>query len=150
MAKTRVGMIDVEGSNNFISSTTQALLMLERTKFRRFHGYLGKVREGNFSGMFAWETPPTYQVGQLTWTADITWYASTIAHDTYHSYLYHLAGYRNANIPDNAWKGAGAEQKCNQFQLDVLQELNANASLVTYLQGIMQSGLNYWSGQRTW
>ena len=158
MSNVRIGTIEVEGSDPFVAKTTEAIHLLNKTSaFWDVRRYLGKILEADRSGMRAYDTPPTYQVGQQTWVSHVIWYASTIAHDTYHSYLYHMAGYKSANVPDDAWTGAGAEKQCNEFQLRVLGELkkfnDSEASrFITYLQGLMGSGTDYYSNyaSRNW
>lgn len=159
MPKTTVDGIVLEGSNAFISRTTEAVTLLCNSKsFGGVKKYVGRIKESERSGMRAYDKPPTYEVGESTSTANVIWYASTIAHDTYHSKLYHEAGLRNGKVPDEAWTGPTAEAVCNEFQKKVLQELRPkNPSVVDhylkYLQGIIDKKTDYYSGdyeKRDW
>ena len=158
MAKITIGVIEVEGSDSFVAKTTEALTLLSKSSaFCGISNYLGKILEAQRSGMRANEDPPTYDVGQATWMANVIWYASTIAHDTYHSYLYHMAGLRSAQVPEDAWKGADAEKKCNEFQVLVLKQLKKTneqtvSYYINYRQQLMASGTDYYSNYagRNW
>lgn len=159
MPKTTVDGIVLEGSDAFVSRTTQAVMLLSHSKsFGEVKKYVGRIKESPKSGMRAYDKPPTYEVGEATSKANVFWYASTIAHDTYHSKLYHEAGLRKGKVPDEAWTGAKAEAACNAFQKKVLQELRKqNPGVVDqhlqYLQGIIDKETDYYSGdydKRDW
>ena len=78
---------------------------------------------------------PTYEVGFRTWNYSAPWYAGTIAHDGYHSLLYHVAkGTGTAQPPETSWTRADAERKCLKFQAKVLREIKADAALIKYVQ----------------
>lgn len=150
--RTTVEGIVIEGGDAFVARTTVALSLLSSSpSFGSVKRYLGRIKESQRSGMRAYDTPPTYEVGNATSTANVFWYASTIAHDTYHSKQYHQAGLRNGRVPDDAWKGPQAEAECNQFQKRVLTELRPlNPGVVDeqlhYLQGIIDNKTDYYSG----
>lgn len=158
MAVSRVAGIIIEGSSSFISRTSQALILVIRApSFATVRSYIGKIAESARSGMRAYADPPTYEVGRATSTSNVFWYASTIAHDSYHSKLYHDAALRHRRVPASAWTGPAAERACNEFQIRILRELRSlNPAVVdhyiTYLQGIISSGRNYYSdyGSRSW
>lgn len=159
MLKTTVNGIVIEGGDEFISRTTEALTLLAGSmSFGDVKKYMGRIKESERSGMRAYDKPPTYEVAEATSKSNVVWYASTIAHDTYHSKLYHSAGLLDGKAPDEAWMGATAEAACNEFQKKVLQELREkNPSTVDhylkYLQGIIDNKTDYYSGdyeKRNW
>ena len=111
-----VDNIEIQGDKNFINKTKSALKLLSRSKtFQEIKKYLGKIKqtEKPTTVMVPWEKPPTCEVGQ-TYKSDIKWYASTIAHEAYHSYLYHN---------NQEYAGKNAEQNCVNIQIKVLEEL---------------------------
>lgn len=120
--------IQIQSSNTaFISATTDALHLLEKSQnFLTAKPYIGIIQEGDHSGMSAWLTPPTYSVNKTTWSAENLWYASTIAHDAYHSYLYHKYLEQHpgeTSVPADVWTGKQAEIDCMTYQKKVLDEI---------------------------
>ncbi|HWO43141.1 MAG TPA: hypothetical protein VNO43_15170, partial [Candidatus Eisenbacteria bacterium] len=71
-----------------------------------------------------------------TWRHSALWYAGAIAHDAYHSKLYH-EGKSAAGVPPDrrVWTGIEAEKKCLRFQLETLGALNADDQTLAYLEG---------------
>lgn len=98
--------------------------------------YIKRIEQYNRTGMCAYCQPPTYQVALATVDSGPYWLASTIAHDSYHSYLYHL--YRDmlgGKTPKyELWAGFDADRRCNRFQLQTLYEIDANEYLITYMK----------------
>ena len=86
--------------------------------------------------MKAWAEKPTFVVGNRTWQHSVLWYAGAIAHDAYHSKLYHeTKNSLGGREPDaNAWTGTEAEKKCLAFQRKVMVELNADPKTIAYLE----------------
>lgn len=77
--------------------------------------------------MWAYKTPPTYEIGDSTAFYSVTWCAATIAHDSFHSKLYH--DYRKAHggrVPDHVWTGRAAETECIKHQLLVMEHIGAS------------------------
>ena len=103
---------------------------------------------------------PTFVVGRATWKHSALWYAGTIAHDSYHSKLYHDAkASTGENPPADCWTGSEAEKKCLAFQLQVLQELKADENMIAYVcgcawnptyQGRHKGWLGWWDYLRRW
>jgi hypothetical protein len=65
---------------------------------------------------------------ERSWRAyySVTWCASTIAHDSFHSKLYH--DYQKTHfglVPPEAWTGVAAEQQCMKHQLSVMEQIRA-------------------------
>ena len=129
--------IEIQGSKAFIAETKKALdLLINNKSFREVHSFIGKIKEARSSGMRAYDEIPTYEAGKATWTHSTIWYAGTIAHDGYHSLLYHKEKKRSKGIEPNpdSWTGTSAEKRCIEFQLKVLMELSAEDYLIRYLQ----------------
>ncbi len=127
---------EIQGAPVFAARTREALSLLERSaSFTRVAPYIAVIKEAERSGMRAYDERPVYEVGFRTWNYSAPWYAGTIAHDGYHSLLYHAAkGAGTAEPPEAAWTGADAERKCLKFQALVLSEIKADAALIKYVQ----------------
>jgi hypothetical protein len=138
--------IQITGDKNFITKTKAALKLLQEKApdaYKITVTYIGRIQQHNFSGMAAYETPPTYKVGASTVNASLTWYASTIAHDAYHSKLYHdyVYTYKEA-VPNEVWTGMDAEMKCLEIQIQALESMGASASEIEYARSLR--GKNWW------
>lgn len=98
--------------------------------------HIALIKQGARSGMRAWAKRPTFAVGRPTWKHSILWYAGAIAHDAYHSKLYHEATSANGGRQPDAdtWTGTDAEKKCLIFQRQVLIDLNADRKTIAYLE----------------
>jgi hypothetical protein len=123
----RYGSILITGSPEFRQQTLQALALLEAKApdaYLKVQTYVGIIAEGQHSGMWAWEDPPRYEVGDPTAFYSVTWYASTIAHDATHSELYHNG---------QEWEGVEVEKFCNGYQLTVLKEIGAPQNEIDYM-----------------
>ena len=127
---------EIQGAPVFRARTLEALSLLEgSTSFARVAPYIKIIKEADHSGMRAYDERPMYEVGFRTWNYSAPWYAGTIAHDGYHSLLYHAAkGAGTAQPPETSWTGADAERKCLRFQVLVLREIKADATLIKYVQ----------------
>lgn len=129
--------IEVKGGGDFILRTKEVLDLLRPTAyFQGIQRYAAMIKEGKRSGMKAYARKPTYVVGKPTWAHSALWYAGTIAHDSYHSKLYHEAKANNqGKKPDaDTWTGTEAEKKCLAFQLQVLEDLNADETMMAYVK----------------
>jgi hypothetical protein len=130
------GGIDLFGNNAFRARTVEALKLLSSCScFPEVQRYVGLIKQGRRSGMRAWAKPPALTVGSATWQHSIVWYAGIVAHDAYHSKLYHDAKAATAKSepPADTWTGAGAEKRCLLFQREVLIDLHADPLLIAYL-----------------
>jgi hypothetical protein len=136
--QTTYGKIKIAGSTEFIARTRSALTLLEQKDteaFTKVQTYIGIIEQGQHSGMWAWEDPPRYEVGDATAFSSLTWYASTIAHDSTHSELY--TQYQNAHpgeaVPEDVFSGVEIEIYCNAYQLDVLRLIGAAQNEIDYM-----------------
>ncbi len=135
------GVVEVTGSDEFVRQTQAALDLLAARApdaYQKILTYVGVIGEGQHSGMWAYETPPRYEVGDPTAFSTLTWYASTIAHDATHSQLYYeyLRAHPGQAVPQEAWADVASERFCNSYQLDVLTRIGAPASEIEYLAGL--------------
>jgi hypothetical protein len=133
--------IEVTGNSEFLLRTKEALTLLQPlAQFALIRAHLAKIRQGKRSGMKAWLTAPMFTVGKPTWQHSALWYAGAIAHDAYHAKLYFDAkGDHGRTEPEaDAWTGAKAERECLAFQQQVLLALNADETIIRYLESCAQ------------
>lgn len=143
--------IEITGRPKFLARTREALELLRPTPF--FPGiqrHIAVIRQGRRSGMRADAEKPAFIVGRRTWSHSALWYAGAIAHDSYHSRLYHDEKARTGkNPPVDCWTGKEAERKCLAFQIEVMAALGAGAALMDYL-GRLEKNPAYQGHNRGW
>jgi hypothetical protein len=128
--------VEISGSDEFLSRTKEALDLLRPTPFfSEIQRTIALITQGKRSGMRAYAKRPAFVVGKRTWSHSALWYAGAIAHDSYHSKLYHDTRESSGEKPPaDCWTGIEAEKKCLAFQIKVLEMLNADAETVAYLE----------------
>lgn len=145
--------IEIQGIDDFINHSEEAIILLvwKSESFRSIKSYLGRIQQGERSTIRVNKDVPTFIVNERTWRHSRIWYAGAIAHDTYHSYLYHTNKVKNNGnepLPDS-WGGSEAENCCLDFQLQVLMELDAPESILNYIRRLKKDpnyrGNPYWS-----
>lgn len=144
----------VEGDDEFQKKTYEALALIKEKapdQYDVVKKYISIIRMAEKSGMRAYDDPPVYEVGSATSSASLSWYASTICHDAYHSKLYHdyFKKFR-VKPPNSAWTGRGAENKCLAFQKKCLEKFSAPTDEIKHLQKMKY--VDYFSSyeQRNW
>ncbi len=121
--------IQIAGSARYCDQVREALQLLKNrdaSDYAIVTTYVKRIEEGPHSGMWAYRDPPTFEMSDVSAFSSVTWCAADIAHDSYHSKLYH--DYRNAHggyVPDDVWKGREAEQKCMKHQLAAMERIKA-------------------------
>jgi hypothetical protein len=147
--------IQIRGDAAFRARTWEALQLLRsQSCFEIVQGHIALIQQGRRSGMKAWTRRPTFVVGKPTWQHSVLWYAGAIAHDAYHSKLYQEAKRTNGGERPGAgtWTGANAERQCLKFQRQVLTGLNAEPTMLAYIDQQLQNpvyrGRN--QGWRAW
>ncbi len=127
---------DVVGSERFKDQVHGAIVLLQQHDLSAYEvltNNVGRIEEARRSGMRAYDTPPVYEMSDKTAFYSVTWCAATIAHDSFHSKLYH--DYQRANpgrVPDSVWTGQAAERKCMEHQLGVMRNIGASAWEISY------------------
>jgi hypothetical protein len=146
--------LEIRGSADFTARTKAALALLAgSTTFTQIAPYIAAIESSTRSGMVAWAEKPVFQVGEKTWSSGAAWYAGTIAHDGCHSRLYHRAKVPGRpRVPDAAWTGKVAEQKCLAVQAEVLAEIKADPAYIAYVKGLIPNPTyqNIAYSSRTW
>lgn len=147
--------IQIRGSQKFVNQIKAALGLLRKASPESYvvvRVYVGRIEESRRSCMAATEDPPTAYFNEHSAFSSLTWCAGSIAHEAYHSKLYHE--YRQEHgepVPSNAWVGQLREQQCNVFQLQVLRDVKAPEHEIRHTQS--QNGLHYdvdGDGDFTW
>ncbi|MBI1995878.1 MAG: hypothetical protein HYS66_05365 [Deltaproteobacteria bacterium] len=147
--------IEFRGRAAFRARTREALELLRLSPlFGAARNHIAVIRQGRCSGVKAWLEKPTFTVGKSTWRHSAVWYAGAIAHDAYHAKLYCDAKSGNhGKEPDNdAWTGVEAEKRCLAFQRQVLVELNADGTIIAYIDHCAQNPTyqGHTTGWRSW
>jgi len=144
--------IEITGSGESLLRTQASLALLQPlAQFEVIQGHLRMIRQAKRSGVKAWEKMPTFFVGAPTWRHSALWYAGAIAHDAWHAKLYLDAKnkYRGKEPDADDWTGAEAEKKCLTFQRQVLLTLNADETIIGYLDSCAQNP-TYQGHNRGW
>ncbi|MBI1176815.1 hypothetical protein GC207_05180 [bacterium] len=121
---------EVVGTVRFKRQVHRAIALLrqrDEAAYQIVTNNIGRIEEGDRSGMRAYATPPVYVMSDVTAFYSLTWCAATIFHDSIHSKLYH--NYQKAHpgpVPDSVWVGRAAERQCMEQQIEAMQLLQAS------------------------
>ena len=143
--------IIIEGDATFKINTQAALDFIRNydlETFKMVARYIGVIRQGSSSGMWAWLDPPTFVVGRATSDSSTIWYAGTIVHDAVHSKQYHqhLAIY--GHVPYEVWTGMDAEMEALDIQISFLRRVGAPESYISWLESLI--GVSWWDDYVWW
>jgi hypothetical protein len=135
------------------SNQVQRALLLLKTRdadaFAIVTNYVGRIQEGERSGMWAHKTPPTYEMSRTNAFYSLSWCAATIAHDSFHSKLYHDYQKEHGRpVPDPIWTGRAAERQCMKHQLLVMERIGAAKREIDYAK--QQADGHYVKDNETW
>jgi hypothetical protein len=151
-AAARASEPEIVGSERFDRQVRQALLLLKTRDANAYAivtTYIGRIQQGERSGMWAYNTPPTFEMSDRTAFYSVTWAAATIAHDSFHSKLYHdhLKAH-GGRVPDAVWTGRAAEEQCMKHQLEVMARIGATQWEIGHAK--RQAGGHYAKDGETW
>jgi hypothetical protein len=150
--RARASELEIVGSERFGKQVRQALLLLEARDANAYAivtTHIGRIQQGERSGMWAYRTPPTFEMSDASAFYSLTWAAAVIAHDSMHSKLYH--DYRKAHsgpVPDTVWTGTAAEQQCMEHQLAVMKRIGATQREIDH--AMRQTDGHYTKDHETW
>jgi hypothetical protein len=155
LVEVAASSLEVIGTPQFSNQVCKALSLLEKKDpegFQTVTNFIGRIQQGARSGMWAYKVPPTYEMGSNTTFYSVTWCAATIAHDSFHSKLYHeYEKSHPGQVPDNIWTGIEAERACMKHQLAVMERIGAPKGEIdhakTQADGRYLKGTN---GLETW
>ena len=133
-----VHAITVEGNSKYKVQVEKCLKLLSskaRSEYELIKEHIGIIQQSNKSGMKAWENPPRYLMSDKTAFYSVTWCASTIAHDAYHSYLYqkYMPG-NGGKPPYKKWGGFEAEREAIKYQEQVMKKIGSSNYEINYLK----------------
>lgn len=130
--------ITVTGNNKYQIQVNKCLRLLSlkaKSEYKIIKTHIGIIAQSDKSGMWAWENPPRYSMSDKTAFYSITWCAGTIAHDAYHSFLYHkYVSPSGEKPPYDKWGGVNAEKLAIDFQVKVMKKIGASKHEINYLQ----------------
>ena len=143
-AKSTTKTVEIVGSDKFKRQVTKALALLKKKApedYKLVATYVGRIEQGKHSGMWAYKTPPTYELADRTAFHSVMWCASTIAHDAYHSKLYHDYEKKHASVPNEIWTGVDAEKKGIAYQLTVMKKIGSSKREIEHV--LKQDGTHH-------
>ncbi|MDH4233420.1 MAG: hypothetical protein OEW04_15495 [Nitrospirota bacterium] len=128
--------VTVQGTPQFCDQVVSALDLLKTkspSSYIILTDNVGIIQQGKRSGMKADKWPPVFELNDRSAFYSITWCAGVIAHDSFHSKLFH--DYRKAHhffVPGEVWAGHLPETKCLAHQLQALTEIGAPEDELRY------------------
>jgi len=147
--------VQIYGNTPFIEQVESSLKLLREKSPEAFEltlRYSPRIEQSSRSGMRAYAEPPTFDLSPKTANYSASWCAGSIAHDTYHSKLYHE--YLDAHgepVPDEEWGGKAKELECIHYQAQVLRNIGAPEYEIRYVDHL--DGTHYdlnGDGKETW
>lgn len=135
---TNVHAITVKGTSEYKSQVNECLNLLSsktESDYMFIKKYIGIIQQSNKSGMKAWENPPRYFMSDKTAFYSLTWCASTIAHDSYHSYLYQKNKSKYGGRPQyKKWGGFEAEKEAIKYQEKIMRIIGSSDHEINYIK----------------
>ena len=140
--------VAVWGDESCLLETVEALDLLREKAPEHYavvDQYVGVIHcsdEGD--GMFVGDSPPRYRVGSATRETGTIWYASTIAHDAFHSKQFndHRAAAPFSRVPDAVYLGRNAEAEAIAFQTETLVLMEAPERMLEWVAVVLDT--EYW------
>lgn len=138
-SKRELSPLMIFGTDEFVEKTEDALSLIRKKSPKSYAivtNYVSIIQSAKQSGMAAFANPPTFHVGLRSFQSQLSWYASGIVHDAYHSKLYHdyRKQHTSEKVPSEIWTGRDAENACLSVQEDFLKEIDAPAYQIRYVQ----------------
>ncbi len=134
-----VDTLTVRGTPQFCEQVRDALVLLKSkspSSYAMVTNYVGVIRQYPHSGMRADAKPPCFDLNDLSAFYSLTWCAGVIAHDSYHSKLFHDEKAKQSHPPQTAWSGHAAESKCLAHQVQTLIDIGAPELEIKHCQTI--------------
>lgn len=141
--------ISIIGDEICRSKTNGALNLLKNKAsihYEVFVKYVGTIEcAQSGSGIYVWEKPPRFKVGNETRDYSAIWYAGVLAHESCHSKQYNdwLAANTSSEVPDDVFSGKIAEAQCSIVQYDALADLGAGQYELDWVKNSIN--LEYWN-----
>ncbi|MCX7553704.1 hypothetical protein OS175_07420 [Marinicella sp. S1101] len=130
----------ITGTVRFTQRVEKCLDLLAEKAPERYQfvkQYVGEIKLHKKSGMVATADPPRYEMSARTAFYSLTWCASSMAHDAYHSYLYQYHQPKDKRkTPARLWMGFKAEGKAITYQRQTAKAIGAPENEINYLYNI--------------
>ena len=126
---------EIVGSVDFRNQVLRALALLQTRDTNAYSivtNYIGRIQQGERSGMAADRTPPTFILSDVIAFYSVTHCAGAIAHDSFHSKLYNDYKKAHDDVPPEVWTGIEAEKKCCAHEIPVLERIGASAEEIAW------------------
>jgi hypothetical protein len=146
--------ITIQGTPQFCDQVGSALDLLKTkspASYIILKNNVGIIRQGKHSGMKADNSPPVFELNNQSAFYSVTWCAGVIAHDSFHSKLYH--DYRKAHhffVPGKIWTGHLSETKCLEHQIEALTEIGAPEDELRYCRTLTTNYADVPYRKRNW
>lgn len=131
-------MPEIVGSVEFENQVVRALSLLQTrdpAAYSIVTNYIGRIEQGERSGMAADRTPPTFILTDVLAFSSVPYCAGSIAHDSFHSKLYHdYLKIHGGEVPPEVWTGVEAEKKCCAHEIPVLERIGASAEEIAWVK----------------
>jgi hypothetical protein len=150
----RFDSLAIRGTARFDEQVERALALLKTKSplaYAVAANYVGIIQPGEHSGMRATQNPPVFELNERSAFHSVTWCAGVIAHDSFHSKLYHdHKNTHRGSVPRQVWTGHEAEMKCLEHQLQVLKEIGAPDGEIGYCQTLKPDYADVPYRKRNW
>lgn len=133
--------IRVEGDRGFVAQVLSALSLLQAkapNEYGMVKEHIGIIKEGQPDGITVEANPPLYTMGVAIAFNSLTWCASSIAHDAYHSKLYqdYKRTHPGEEVPSHVYSGQTVELLCIQYQIEVALAIGAPQEEILYMKSL--------------
>ena len=136
--KTKEQPIIIIGDDEFITKTQEALALIKEKSPKSYAivtNYLSIIQRGEMSGIRSRAEPPTFYVGLRTAESQLSWYASAIVHDAYHSKLYRDYRKRHGEpVPREVYAERTGEDACLTAQENFLRDVDAPEFMLRHIE----------------
>jgi hypothetical protein len=126
-----MGQILIKGNREFIIRTNEALNLLKERDYLSYKVIIKNIEVIHQSNKTYFDPFLNNKTAFITLSSDITWHASQILHEAYHSKLYNNAISENRN-PIQAYSGYIAEMYCLTQQIECLKQIQSPKYLLEY------------------
>jgi len=142
--------IEIIGTIPYVNHVLKALKLLSRkapVKFKTVKKYIRRIEENPQSRICHLNNMPIVFMAKKSAFYSITWCASCIAHEAYHSKQFIDYWRKYKKVPSNVHYGRKAELECMAYQILVSKQIHAPKHEIEHLK--KQDGMHY-KLKQTW
>jgi len=132
-----IDTLTVPGTPAFCEQVRKALVLMKTrspASYTVVTNYIGVIRQYKHSGMRANANPPCFDLNDQSAFYSLTWCAGVIAHDSFHSKLFHDEKAKGSSPSRQVWTGHEAETKCLAHQVQALTDVGAPEREIKHCQ----------------